>query len=504
MNKSLIHLALGAAVFSTACAPIRIEQQSSIPVPERFEQAAPARPVADRRTPAPADTAGEATASPDLSQWWTSWQDPVLSQLIDEALAASPELKAVDAQRQAARAMAALADADRGPFVGAGGIAGLMSQTDNPLPDQLRPALSAAGVPLAGQASFNRPNARAVGFVASWEPDIFGQKRSDADAAHQAALGETEKWHGAQLLLVSEVADHYVQARTLQRRIEQGEERVATLVRLQQYVEARFRAGHVTAYERDEVKANLSVLRAQLSTLAAQADAHVRALAVLTGRSPQGYRLPESPRDLLSNTPAAPAGLQPLDVLNRRPDVRASERAVKAYSARLASARADRLPRFDIRFLWQSGRIELDSDLPAMRGNTGLVSAGVTVPLFTAGRIRQNIAAADARLKAALARYDQSLLTALAEVDNRYQLQHSLNRQNELLAEAEARSLHQAETAERLFRYGELTLDRALRARLQAQQLGEQKTLGQQAEVQNLLNLYKALGGGWRTGEGLL
>ena len=76
----------------------------------------------------------------------------------------------------------------------------------------------------------------------------------------------------------------------------------------------------------------------------------------------------------------------------------------------------DRLPRFDIQFAWSNGRIGLDSNLSSIVKSTGgLLSAGVTVPLFTAGRIKANIAAADARVQAAAAQYDNTVLTALAE-----------------------------------------------------------------------------------------
>ena len=117
----------------------------------------------------------------------------------------------------------------------------------------------------------------------------------------------------------------------------------------------------------------------------------------------------------------ATARATPLDVLTRRPDVRAAERQARAAAAKLASAKMDRLPRFDIQFAWNNGRIGLDNNLSSIAKSTGgLLSAGVTVPLFTAGRIRANIAAADARVKAAAAQYDNTLLTALSEVDSSY------------------------------------------------------------------------------------
>ncbi|WP_231867694.1 TolC family protein [Snodgrassella sp. CFCC 13594] len=166
-------------------------------------------------------------------------------------------------------------------------------------------------------------------------------------------------------------------------------------------------------------------------------------------------------------------------------------------SAKLASAKADLLPRFDINFLWQTGRVRLDSDLPQFKGLGSLVSAGITLPIFTSGRIQRNIEAADARLQAALAEYDQRVLQALADVDSSYQLQYGLHRQNQLLSQAKRQARTQATGAERLFHYGHLTLDRVLSARLNAEDMADKSIQGKLAEAQNLLNVYKALGGGW-------
>ncbi|MDO4904454.1 MAG: TolC family protein [Lautropia sp.] len=534
-----------------ACAPIQIASTSSVRLPERFEQTerhgqgksgAPggspgqneasgsSRPGGQIESGGQTETNGRTEAGGDnepgwvtdpgdrsgpggqsgtgglsgsgmqpveLSRWWRDWREPVLQQLIVQGMARNRSLAAMAASRQAAQAQAALADADRGPQVAFDARTIGVGDQDNPLPPALRAAAAGAGMPAAAQANFNRPHYRGMGFSASWEPDIFGRKRSDADAVRQVALIEAERWHGAQLLLAADIADHYLQVRALQIRIRQGEARLASLQQLLQHARARFRAGQVRAIEVREAETACRSAQAELATLGARVAAHVRSLAVLTGQTPQTFSLAASPVDVFEVLPAAPTGQHPLEVLMRRPDVRAQERSVQAYSARLASAKADRLPRVDISFLWQYGRIGLDTSLPGIGSTSGLANASVSVPIFTAGRIGHNIDRADAELRAALARYDQSLLDALAEVDSSYQLQYGLHRQNGLLAEAASQSRRRADDALRLFRWGDLTLDQALRARLQAQQLDERYTQGRLAEARNLLNLYKALGGGW-------
>ena len=224
--------------------------------------------------------------------------------------------------------------------------------------------------------------------------------------------------------------------------------------------------------------------------------AHVRALAVLSGQTPQGYRLPDSPRRLLAEAPAAPVGHTPAGLLERRPDLRAHAAQVQAQAARLASAKADLLPRFSIEFLGQ-GSINIDSSITDLTAWGSLLRIGIKVPLFTNGRAQANIDAADARLNTALLQYHQTLLQALADVDNAYHSHRALSRQNTLLAQAHTQAERQARAAESLFRHGQQTLDQVLSAQLNEQAARDTLTQSQLAQNQTLIRLYQALGGGW-------
>ena len=480
-------LALIIPLALAACA-VNTDVPSRVAVPPSFEQ-----------TGEQAGAIGQPENANDLARWWATWQDPVLRDLVEQTLRENRNLAAAQATMQAAQAQADLADAVRRPQIGAGANLYATGKQDNPLPNGVRQAAGSIN-PQLGQADFDNVNLRSAALSASWSPDIFGQKKSDAEAARQVALGEAERWHGAQLMLAAETAQHYLNARALEARQAQAAQREGSLKNLLRYVQARFKAGHVSAYEVRQVEAQLAAAQAETATLDAQRTAHVRSIAVLTGQVPQGFRLPESAtNNVLTNLPAPPQGATPLDVLTRRPDVRAAERQARAAVAKLASAKMDRLPRFDIQFAWSNGRIGLDSNLSSIAKSTGgLLSAGVTVPLFTAGRIRANIAAADARVQAAAAQYDNTLLTALAEVDSSYHLQRGLFDQRARAADAAAQSSRQARQSRRLFELGKLTLDQALTAEIAASQAQEALVRARLAEGENLLRLYQALGGGWQ------
>lgn len=464
----------------TGCQNTIVPLASDVPVPQAFAHAQAARGAAE------------------VGHWWRQWNDPVLSRLIEQGLQQSHDIRIARSRLQEARANTRLADADKGPGVGLSVDAVRAdARIDNPLNEQVRaaqgknPWTSA----LRGKHLTLDGNGVAVGLTAAWEPDIFGQKGSDADAARYAEMGVQEQVYGAQMLVAGDIAENYFKARAAQAHLKTAERNLDTLQRMARYVEGRFKAGQMTAYEVTQVYTRLTAARAKQSTLAAEYAAYVRSIAVLIGQLPQNFVLPEAGTDTLAAQPAAPSGQTPQGLLERRPDIRAHAARVNAHAARLASAKADLLPRFSISFLGQ-GVISVESATD-LRGWGSLLSAGLQVPIFTNGRIKANIAAADARLQTALLQYDQTVLQALGEVDTAYQTHAALTRQNALLKTAYEQADKQATDAMTLFRHGNKTLDETLRAQLSEQEMHDKLTQSLLARAQTLVRLYKALGGGW-------
>ena len=458
------------AALLTACQSTTIEHRSAITLPAAYDHAAPAR----------ADNT-------DIRRWWQAWHDPVLNQLITEALANNPDIAIARSRLKEAQATANLADADRGATIGAGINAGhLDADLDNPL----------GGTPLAHSDKINtHKTVLATNLSAKWEADLFGQKQSDADAARYAALASAEQTHAAQLQISAAVADAYLQARAIEARQQLADANIATLEKLAHYVDARYRAGHTTAYEKTEAQSHLTAARAARSTLEAERAVQIRKIAVLLGKTPQGYQLPASSADILAHPPAAPSGQTPQGLIERRPDLRARAAEINARAAKVASAKADLYPRLTLNFLGQ-GMLNIDSH-DTQKGLFDLLGASLQVPLFTNGRVQANIDAADARLKTALLQYDQTLLQALADVDNAYQASDALATQTRLLAQARIEAEKQATDAEKLYRYGNKTLADTLSARISANQNADNHLRSQLAHDQTLIALYKALGGGW-------
>lgn len=452
------------AILLAACQNTEIVAPSSVTLPAAFEQV------------------NQAKGAEDIRRWWQNWHDSQLNRLIEQGLANNLDIALAQARLKEAQANSRAAEADRGPSVSAAGsaISGLNDLNTGVI-----------------NPSESRSHSIAGAIIASWEPDFFGQKRSDADAATYAALAYQEQVYAAQLLVSGQIAENYFKIYATDQQSAVINQTISTLMELQRYIQGRFNAGQATAYEVNEIATQLSALQAKQATLNAQSDSYQRSIAILLGQPPQGFRLVKRGNPL-SNMPIAPRGQQPATVIERRPDIRANARQVQAYSAKLASAKADLYPRFTLNFIGQGGRIELNNDLSFISGKGGLFGVGVQLPIFTNGRIEANIDAADARLKGALIQYDKTLLKALSEVDNAYQMQYALLRQGNFLQKAYAQAQKQANDAQMLFKHGEKTLDVALRAKLNALDYQSQRIQTQLAGAQNLIGLYNALGGGWQ------
>ena len=452
-------------IMLNACMTTEVDLHSKVNLPSRFEQIK------------------QDEAHTDIAQWWKNWHDPQLTALIEQGLQHNLDLAMAKTRLLEAQAASRYSGADLGPSIGLQSNAGLIhAHTENPL---------------THKSSHRTGDAQLGILTAKWELDFFGKKQSDADAAQAVALSAQEQLYSAQMLVSSQIAANYANIFALQQQNKLLKQSENVLRQLKTYLHGRFNAGQVNINDVLDTENRITAIQAQQAVIDSRITANERAIAVLTGKVPQGFRINKSAVDFLNVLPPPPNGIMPGDVLARRPDLRAHRHQVQAAAAKLAGAKAELYPRFDIQFIGQSGRIDLNSDTADLKGWAGLFNIGISVPIFTNGRIQAGIDVADARLQNALLQYDKALLQALADVDNSYQAQYALLRQTRLLQQAGSQAAKQADNADKLFKYGEKTLDNLLLARLTALDYQQQLIQTKLNSAQNLINLYKALGGGW-------
>ena len=421
------------------------------------------------------------TPRTDLTRWWEAWHDPGLTHAVETALAASPDLRMARDRVREARALHTVARSALYPTVGATGsmLGGGMDWRN---PTSLVPG--------------NDPgtDAHLAGVGASWEPDLFGGRHADVKAAKAGVAAEEEYFHGVQMVIAADAADDYLQAQGLQRQIALTDQGIATLEQLHAYGQARFASGQANAADVTGIDQKLSGLRARRPMLVAQLDLMRRRLAVLSGQVPEGLPDPVPPPAYY--LPPAPAGEMPDEVLERRPDVRARRDQVDAALNRLKSAKTDLLPRFGLEFFGGNGRLRFDG-IPGLSGTGGLIALPSYLPIFTATRIQARIHAADARLDAAVAGYDQSILRALAEVEDGYENRLGLDSRDVELTRAMEQARQVARDMAGLYAGGQRNLGDVLHARMQVLDAQADVLANQDARTLATIQLARALGGGW-------
>lgn len=431
--------------------------------------------VATRPVEAPAwQTAAQsvtAGARENLARWWERLADPTLTALVDRALADSPDIHAAQARLRQARALRAQAAADLLPTVTAGGSAG------------------------ARTSDSSTTGSFAASIDASWEPDVFGGTRRGVDAAAADARASEADLYAAQVSLAAEVARNYADLRTLQARLEIAQRNAASQAETLELTGFRAQAGLVSSVDVEQARTNLEQTRAQIPSLESSIAQTSFVLATLAGTAP-GALTPSLAS--ASPLPAVPASVVigiPAETLRQRPDVRAAEQRIIAETARLQQAGVRRYPQFSL-----AGSLGVDVLTGAATGGATLVSslaASVLQTVFDGGRIRQQIAVQSAVQEQAVASYESTVLTALQEVESALvAFEKSRVRLASLATAAEA-AANAALLAKNQYAAGLADFQTVLDTERAVLTVQESVALTEGDRVTALVQLYKALGGGW-------
>ena len=434
------------------------------------------------QTPVPAEWSTQAAhASPpvtavSLAQWWQRFNDPQLTALVTLALQANTDIRNAQAALLQARALRDVKSAGLGP--------------------NLSTSASAQRSKSGGQPTGNSFQAS---FDASWEPDVFGGKRSALNATEADAQAAAASLANVQVSLAAEVAVTYMDLRGLQARLAIARSSLATQTETLQITRWRVQAGLASSLDEEQAVAASEQTSAQIPSLQTSISQDLSSLAVLTGQAPGALQdrlgmataVPQATGDLALAFPA--------DTLRQRPDVHTAEQRISAALARVAQADAARYPSFQI-----SGSLGLraltQGTLTSGASVANALLASVSAPLFDGGAARAQVRAQEAALEQTRVSYQATVLTALKDVEDALvSLQGNRERLARLQAAASA-----AANADLLARqrYASGLID--FRAVLETQRT----LLSTQDSVESTraslsadhVRLYKALGGGWTPG----
>ena len=424
----------------------------------------------------------------NLTHWWTVFGDAELNRLIEHAATYNTDVRIAAARVAEARAQQGVAHAALLPNLG------FTSSFD-----RVRGGYSQGVVRVSPGASLIAPfetNAFQTGFDASWELDLFGGNRKANQAAALDTAAAAYAGRDALVSVTAEVARNYIEVRGLDQRLAITRANIAAQRDTLALTRARAEAGLGTQLEVEQQRTQLAATEAAEPALEAARIATVERLAVLTGRAPEALNQELAEAMPLPQLPTNVAAGFPSDLLSRRPDLRQAEAEVDAAAARTGVARAELYPKFIIQGL--AGRQSTDlSGFSIGAGNFFSIGPGITLPIFSGGKIRANIAMQDARLEQAIARYEGAMLAALRDVESSLAAYGREQQRTERLETAAESSRTAKDLANELYTRGLsdfLSVLDAQRAQFAAEDdLVQSRT----AVATDLVSLYKALGGGW-------
>lgn len=424
-----------------------------------------------------ADNGVTADAPDDLARWWAQLDDPLLTQLIEEAQQANLDFASVRTRLREARARRTFVAAARLPSVSAS--AGV------------RRARTSEEVGRGTTTEFF-----SAGFDAGWEIDVFGGIRRSVEAAQADLDTSVENVRDVQVTLAAEVARLYIEARGLQRRLAIARDNLASQSETLELTAWRAQAGLVSSQDVEQARANVEQTRAQIPALETGLAATMYALDVLLGQPPGTLRARFAEDVDLPPVPAVIAVGIPADALRQRPDVRAAERTLAAETARVGVAHAARYPAFNL-----SGSIGVEALSASALGNSGAwaasIFAGIVAPIFDTGRLRAQVEIQDAVRERAEIAYRQAVLGALEEVENALvALVQNRGREAALVRAADA-ARSAAALARQRYSAGLVDFQSVLDTERSVLSIEDSLAATRTDGVLALIRLYKALGGGW-------
>lgn len=411
--------------------------------------------------------------------WWELFDDPQLQVLVETALAENQDLGIAIARIEEFRSILGLTRSEQFPFVDITATGGRSDPSSNSFPGNITDDFA--------------DNYRLSADV-FWELDFFGRLRRSTEAARGELLAAEENRRSVTISLIANVASTYMLLRDLDAQLEIARRTEATRTDSLGIIQARFDKGTVPRVDVNQAEIELAVASAAVAAAERAVVQTENSLSVLLGRNP-GPIVRGAALDQQSIPPDVPAGL-PSELLQRRPDVLASEASLAAQTARIGVAEALRWPSISL-----TGSLGVESqDLSELFDDGSdfwSVGGNIFAPLINSGAGRARVDAEIARTEQALLSYEQTVQRAFAEVEDAlvavrtYKSEHEA-RSLQVTAARSAAFLSRARYDGGVTSYLEV-LD-SERSLFNAE-LSESQTL--RLYINSIIELYKALGGGW-------
>ncbi|MFS0736522.1 efflux transporter outer membrane subunit [Sphingomonas sp. 1P06PA] len=463
-------LALALLAGCTVGPNYRPPTNAALKVPDSF-LAAQAQPIA-----------GEV----DLARWWQAFQDPVLVQLVDRALAANLDIEAAGARLRQARASLRGTRGQLFPTLGASGsVARSIGADGRTVIDPTTGQTISTG----GDTTIYR-----AGLDASYEVDLFGGIRRSIEAARADADASQAALRSTQLTIASEIAFNYLDARLGQTRLRIARDNLRAQDETVQIVGWRVQAGLVSSLDLEQARQLRAQTAASIPSLESGLNASLNRIAVLLGEAPGAVNALMATEAVI---PLAPAASDvPAAVIQRRPDVAQAERQLAAETARIGVQTAQLYPALRLSGTFSGSDTSVGDLLSSALGN---IVGAISAPIFQGGQIRAAIEGQRASTDASFAAYRQTVLVALEEVENALVALSAAERRERELVVAEEASRNAVTFARSQYRAGLIDFQSLLESERSLLSAQDSRASVRAERATATVQLYKALGGGWQS-----
>lgn len=468
-EKSILFLLLIVFLFIIwlgGCTPTRVNGHVPLAISTHFHHA----PVA------------EETMNPtQLKSWWKQFQDPVLDDLISQAIIANQDIKIAKARVREAAAMVTISGSARYPSIGLASFGGQFK-----------------GIPVnqGGQLATPAADLIAGALVARWEIDIFGGRQLEAEASIAQARKIEASLNAVQVSLAAQLATDYLNLRGIQLQIGNLQENIQVQQERLRALRLFYRAGLASGLDISRQETVLHETEGILPRLISFEAAQIHRISVLAGNSP------ESLKDKLTASMPLPEvmpkipNLLPASLLSQRPDLQFAQADVMAKAASLGAARTNLFPRVVLLATGGVGTIAMGG-FPSLAESFYALGSGLTAPILDAGRVRAHIAGAEAQLDQSASHYEKVFLTALEDVENAFvshqsALEHQAHRAN---SESAAEKSYQTSNA--LYQRGVSNYLSVLETQLARLAISNELIKAKMEVLVSMVSLYRAFGGGW-------
>jgi multidrug efflux system outer membrane protein len=426
----------------------------------------------------------EAESFADL-KWWEVFKDPDLQELVKTAIQQNYDLRDAVARVEAARANLGITRSNQFPQIGASGDVQLTRLSRD----------GSFALPRSFVSSQNRNWGEASLNLLSFEVDLWGRLRRATEAARANLLSADENRKVVLTTLVSDVATQYFTVRELDYELEISKTTLTTRRDSLNLTIDRQTGGVGTDLDLRQAEQLVDTAAETIPTLQQQIEQTENQISLLLGENPGEVMHHQGAFNEDVFPPDVPAGL-PSALIERRPDIRAAEQNLVAANADIGVAKAAYFPQLSLSGLIGGQSTQLSSLFSGPHSAWSFVPQ-VTQPIFTAGRLRSNVRLAEAQRDSALVQYQKTIQTAFTEVSNAL-IAHQRVRESRVEQVALVRALEdRKQLAYARYIGGVDTQLNALdadRDLLQAQLDLRQIRLN---ELLSVVQLYKALGGGW-------